>query len=225
MKIDFPTLMDIQQEIDPELHREVFVKTANDLVIRGVPKVNTKLKRRWNLVMKKKNPSSYVVASAVDHTFSNRTGTLKINSAKTDRPLIEIIMSGSPIHDSRFDFSFAKEIDFFKSNKAKHAAAIKRRDRSIKKDKYALKRPRVKILKSKNATMLQTAFYAKMKSGHEGIFRRNKNDKVVEMKTITLPSMFEQLDFNAILSDHFVKNVTKRYDHYLYRELRKRGVR
>jgi len=224
MKIDFPTLMDIQNEIDPALHVEVFTKTANDLVLRSVPKLNTKLKRKWNLVMRENSLNSYVVASAVDGKFSKRGGTVRINNATASRPLIQIVMDGESIPDKRFSFNFDQELKLLQNNKAKSIALAKRVSRLKKKDKGIEKKPRVKILKNRSAKMLNNAFYATMKNSHSGIFRR-KGKQIIELRTITLASMFQQLDFDTILAEHYKKNVTKRYDHYLLQELRKRNKR
>lgn len=208
--------MNIQQEIDPELHREVFIKTANDVVLRSIPKTNTQLKNKWNLLMKKQGSYDWVVASKIDKTYSKRGGHLRFRGASTSRQLIQITMDGSPINDKRFDASFAKQILASKGLK-KQKAIIKRAGKLSKGERN---RPRVKILKHGGVTPLHKAFYAKMKSGHEGIFRK-KGGKMIELRTITLPSMFKQLDYDALLDTHYKENVTKRYDHYLLQALKK----
>lgn len=223
LKIDFPSIIDAQQELDPELHREVFTKTANEMALRSLNKTNTKVKRKWNLAFEKtKGNYDWVVTSAIDGSKSKRGGTVNFSSASVSSPVVEIEMASEAIPDKRFDFDFAKEIAFLSGNKKKLKTAVNRQKRSARNDIHASKRPRVKILKKDaGATLLHKAFYARFKSKHEGIFRR-KGGQIIELRTITIASMYEQVDFNAILADHHSKNMVKRYDHYLLQALKRK---
>lgn len=222
LEIKFPTLIDILQETDPALHTKVFVDAANDIAFRALSKTNSKIKRKWNLEFKKTTAYDWMIASKVDNKYSKRRGYVNFKSSKVERPLIEISMSGSPINDKRFDYKFDTEMQLLANNVKKSQALTKRTAKLLKKDKFALNRPRVKILKSKSATMLTKAFYATMKSGHSGIFRRMEDGKIIELRTITLASMFEQVDYASIFEQHHKDNMTKRYDHYLSKALRRR---
>lgn len=205
--------MDIMRETDPQVHKAVFTRAANDVILRSIPKLNTQIKRKWNLVMTPRGKYDWVVASALDRSASSAGGKINFRAASVERPLITITMDGSPINDMRFNYSFAAEVKAAMGLK-KQAKIIKKMNKTSEKD---LKRPRVKILKGGSTTTLHNAFYATMPTGHTGIYRRKSGEKkkMMELRTITLPSMFKQLKYNSMLEAHFQENMTKRYDHYL----------
>lgn len=218
LKIDYQSIIDVQQELDPNLHREVFMKASNDVVLRSIPKANTKLKRKWNIQMRQDDTFNWTLASSIDGSFSKRGGFINFSSASHGKPVIVIKLDGHSIPDKRFDFSFDSQIVSLSNNKKKRQVVINKKNKASGVDR---KRPRVKILKKDaGAVLLNKAFYAKFKSGHEGIFRR-KGRKLIELRTITLPSMFEQINYEqTILPDHFQQNMVKRYEHYLKIELK-----
>jgi len=210
--------MDIIKENDPELHRAVFIRAANDVILRSIPKLNTQIKRKWNLVMTPRGKYSWVVASALDKTSSTAGGNVNFMGASVSKPLIVIRMDGSPINDMRFNYSLAAEVKAAMGLK-KQARIIKRMD---KLDKKELVRPRVKILKRGSATTLYKAFYATMPNGHAGIWRRKDKKQIIELRTITLASMLAQVNYDELLDKHFQENMTKRYDHYLLLALKQK---
>lgn len=216
LKIDFPTLIDIIHETDPKLHSNVFLKASNDIVLRSIPKMNTRIKRKWNLVMSSIDRYNWVVTSSLDKSSSKSGGRINFKEAKPDFPIIVIKTDGEPINDLRFDYSFGKQIKALTGLK-KQAAIIKKRDRAGK----DANKPRVKILKKGMPTVLSNAFYQTMRNGHYGIFRRKEAKKIIELRTITLPSMLEQINYEEILDTHYKENMTKRYDHYLLMALKK----
>ena len=186
MKINFPTLADIMRENDPDRHREVFIQTANDLIINSVPKINTQIKKNFNINMKKHSLYKYAVATKVDGKSSLGTGNVNIYQASQSKPVIAIEMDGEPINASRFDMSYDAEIAKYKGYK-KQADLIRKAKKVTGSNRT---RPRTQIKPRATPKTLGKAFYATMpKSGHSGIFRR-KGDGIIELRTITLASMF-----------------------------------
>ena len=209
-KINFPTLQDIIVDTDPELHEKAFVKASNDVFSRALPKIVTRIKQKFNLGVQKPSPYEFLFTSALTGITRKRSGRIRFFKAGKNGDTIKIITKGDSIDDYLFNYSYADELAMSRNKRRKKSLIKKVRGQKKK------VRPRVKILKKGTPVILTgKTFYAKMESGHFGIFRRRSDKKIIELRTITLVSMMEQVNYEKIFDDHYQKNMPKRYSHYL----------
>ncbi len=188
------------KELDPLLYKEAFRESANKMVSKTTDKTNEDIENKWNIDIKKLSETKYVAASKVDGKYNKRAGNLHLKFANKGQSNISLYFKGSPINLSRFaeslDIGSYSQFDF-------GSMKIKKRRKS----------PRVKILKSKSFRSIDNAFIATMRSGHTGIFIRKKHSKkIVELRTITLPSMLQQVDFDGNLNEVWEKDMNKEFE-------------
>ena len=212
IKID--GLEDIQKTLDKTLFDKVFTTTSNEIITGAINKAKTQIKKRWSIDLVKANSNEWAFANKGTGRTNKRNGRLKIHKATLKNGYYYLHISGTPLNLSLFEFTWKQEVSATKSLKKK---------KSIGKQMKVLGRKgrgsvRVKIQK-KHITTLQTAFVATMKNGHRGIFQRRSNGNgILEKRSITPQSMFKQVDFNQILSDHINANLMKRFMHNLERK-------
>jgi len=211
MGIEIEGLKDLKRTLDPKLFDSVFTTTSNEIITAAINKSKTQIKKRWNIDIVKANTNEWAFANKNTGKTNKRNGRLRVHKATIKDGSYYLLVSGTPLNLSLFEFTFKQEVAATKSLKKKRA--IGKQMKILGKKGRGM--VRVQIQK-KHITTLRTAFVATMKSGHTGIFQNRRNGKgILEKRSITPQSMFKQVDFNKILSDHIDANLMKRFMHNL----------
>jgi len=215
MAIRIDGLKELQRTLDPKLFNSVFTTTSNEIITGVINKTKTQIKKRWSVDLLKENTNEWAFANKGTGKTNKRNGRLKIHKATLKNGYYYLEISGTPLNLSLFEFTWKQEVSATKSLKKKKTIGKQMKSLS----KIDRKKVRVKIL-NKNITTLQTAFVATMKNGHRGIFQRRINSrKILEKRSVTPQSMFKQVHFNKILSDHIDANLMKRFMHNLKQKI------
>ena len=212
MGIEIDGLKELERSLDPKLFNSVFTSTSNEVITGAINKAKTQIKKKWNIDIVKASTNEWAFANKNTGKTNKRNGRLKVYKATVKDGSYYLHISGTPLNLSLFEFTWKQEVSSTKSLKKKKA--IGKQMKAL--GKKGRNRVRVKIHK-KHITTLKTAFMATMKSGHTGIFQR-KGNKIIEKRSITPQSMFKQVDFDKILSDHIDANLIKRFMHNLERK-------
>lgn len=83
------------------------------------------------------------------------------------------------------------------------------------------KRPTVKakVMKSSSFKTIGTAFIAKMKNGHIGVFKRDEEDKIKELHTLSIPQMVANKEVMDFIYKDAAVTYNKRITHEINRIL------
>ena len=216
------------QDLDPQIFKEVFRVSVNERLSASLTKTFPKIKRRFNVGIRKSSTDKYFVARTVDDATNKRSGYFKLWKIPKDGNTAEIVVKSSPINMSRFDLSPS----LYPTPSTK---ITKKRTKAncdsggMSRISRATEIIHVKILKKGGITTLRSTpqravFRATMKNGHQGIFFRERGDCTIkEMRSITPTSMFLQdnVDFAKTMREDWDKNAVKRFMHNLSRRQRK----
>lgn len=213
IQIDSKELEELTKNISAELFDKVFITTSNEIVASSFSKARTQIKKKWNIDIKQEN-KEWAFANKSTGKTNKRNGRMQLTRAKINDRYITLDIAGSPLNLSLFEYTWNQEVNSKKTFKSKRKV-IKKKNKFEKVNKNKI---RIKILKSQT-TVLENAFISLMPNGHRGIFQRyhNKSLPILEKRTVTPTSMFEQIDFESILNKEFNEKISARFSHNLNR--------
>lgn len=213
MQIDLKDLEKLKENITGELFDKAFIATSNEIVEGAFKKTITQIKKKWNIDIKKEG-KEWAFANKSTGKTNKRNGRMQITRARISDRYIALDIMGTPLNLSLFEYTWNQEVKSKKTFKAKRKV-VKGMN---KLDKVSRNKVRVKVLKGE-VTTLESAFVATMSNGHVGIYQRYKSKRlpILEKRTITPASMFEQVDFESILNKDFNEKIISRFNHNLDR--------
>lgn len=213
MQIDFKDLEKLKENITGELFDKAFIATSNEIAEGAFKKAITQIKNKWNIDVKKEG-KEWAFANKSTGKTNKRNGRMQITRARISDRYITLDIMGTPLNLSLFEYTWTQEIESKKSFKS--AMKVIKKKHTL--DKISQNKVRVKVLKGE-VTTLESAFVATMSNGHVGIYQRYKSKRlpILEKRTITPASMFEQVDFESILNKDFNEKIISRFTHNLDR--------
>lgn len=203
----------LKAQLDPTVFTKIHRTTVNEIVNNSFKKSHKEIKGKWNIEIKK-DGRDWVFANKQSGKFGKRNGRMRITRATIRSNTVIIDIIGTPLNLSLFEYSWNMEVQSKKKFSTKRKVAQKK----ARLDKKTRGKIRVKILKGQVKT-LDHVFAAVMANGHRGIFRRktNRPSPIAEQRVISPVSMFEQIDFDSLVSKEFDSNMLKRFNHNLER--------
>jgi len=208
-------LDELRKQLDPDIFNKAFNTTANEIVTSVFNKSKTQIKKKWNIDIKSQGKNTWAFASKTTGKVNKRNGHMRIIKATKKDGNIYVWVQGTPLNLSLFEYSWKQEVSSTKSLRKKKA--IGKKMKSLGRKGRGL--VRVKILKSE-VTTLKSAFVATMnRSGHKGVFQRSSKSSlpILEKRTVTPTTMFEQVGFNKMLDDAINERLLSRFEHNLER--------
>jgi hypothetical protein len=206
MSLDLDKL-ELFKAIDPHGFTEAFVASANEVAHDTVAILGNRVQDKWNINIAETQANRFEVRSILDGTANSRGSTMTIRPAQKNNPsgTISLTFKGYPINLSRF------VTDWEPARLKRHSSS---RSYSVKSP------PRVKIERQhRRSIIIKKSFTATMKSGHKGVFQRNRdgaNHKILELRTITLPSMLHQIGITKTLGEEIDANFGQAFDDRYY---------
>jgi len=190
MKFDISVELDesIYKELDEQLYRGAYNKTLNEIAHKTVVNLNTGVTAKWFLRINELQHNYFKVASVHGNKSGSRDGVIKLlpMALSLKSGVIDMKFKGTAINLSRFVVNWTP------------ASIVQR---TTKKGKSYMRReePTVQLLRGGVIRQVKGSFVAEMRSGHRGVFqkRANSKHKIVELRTITLPSMMQQVGYDT----------------------------
>lgn len=218
MNMDFKIdgIDDFIEGLDPDVYREVLNVTANERVYSALTQTFPKMKKRFNMNIKRQKPGYWKVTSRYSKQSMSRGGYFKIFKISKDGKAGHIKISGTPIPATQFD----TKPDSYSHPTITKVSKSGKRTTSQKRIAVKIRGRRQQILKN---TSKRYVFRATMKSGHSGIFIRSKGEGGIFEETVITPvSMFDNkdVDFAKVFSDDWDKKAGDRFVHNLVQRQR-----
>ena len=209
--VDFTLTFDAKElyhDISEDRHRIAFNRSANTATHETLQAMADAVSKKWYLNVEESTGGLWQVKSVKDGKAGSRDGTMSLKPVfdRVKSGSINIRFKGTAISLGRFvtDWSPA----------GTRSASVNRNGKS-----YVRKaEPKVRILRGHPSRQIRGSFASTMYSGHRGVFQKRTDRKkgIFEMRTITLPSMLEQVGFDTTLdgvwdgfADTFSKELAK----------------
>lgn len=199
--------------LDPVAHRKAFIRTANTEVTKAFKDTLKDITGKYNINLKKTEGNyEYAFQSKYNgKKINKRQGRIWARAGTAKEASFNISISGIPPNLALFQTTANRAASF--TNKKRLKGSNKIAEGSFVK---------TRVLKASKQKRLGTAFVARMRNGHIGIFRRmskqtmrGKGNRAAirELNIRTVMNMFDQDALRKRVADNVNKNFLKSYYH------------
>ena len=213
--IEMVGLNEALKDLDPVAFDKTVIHTTNEIVTQGfnttkkgiTQKFNIRIKTLSNPVTGQSKRGEYAFESKYTGKTNKRQGRISISKANKSKRYIEVGIYGA----APAAFLFSPGTLASQLNRSTSKGKVRLTKRIIKmstNDKRAVK---VKVMKDGKETRLKSAFIAKMKSGHVGIFQRTSAG-IIERKVHAPSTMFELEIFREHIGNAMDRSFHKRFE-------------